>query len=179
MLALALSPAGSRFGIDAWQRRRQDSTWVPPETTTAGVRFFQFMLPVIYSASGIAKMRGDWLSNPYVLWTQLHDSYQTPVSWALANILPAFAWTGFQVGTLVFEVGAPLWFAWPKTRPIAFFVGVTMHLLIGLMFGPVKWFAMLMISLLVGAYLPKPLLDRVGALLSRAETSSTRGTAKA
>ena len=46
-----------------------------------------------------------------------------------------------------------------------------MHLLIGLTFGPVKWFALLMIALLIGAYLPASHLERLRPLLSRAEPS--------
>jgi hypothetical protein len=170
MIALALSPCGSRFGLDAWLKLRRDPAWIPPESTTAGVRFFQAFLPVLYSASGIAKVRGDWLSEPHVLWTHVHDSYQTVFSWALANALPPFGWTLMQGATLLFEVGAPVWFALRRTRSVAFYAGVTMHALIGLMFGPVKWFALLMIALLVGAYLPDRPLRRLRTLLSRVET---------
>jgi hypothetical protein len=56
--------------------------------------------------------------------------------------------------TLVFEVGAPLWFALPWTRIPALVYGVAMHAMIGLMFGPVIWFSLLMITLLVAAYAP-------------------------
>jgi uncharacterized membrane protein YphA (DoxX/SURF4 family) len=179
MLVLALSPCGSRFGVDAWLRRARDPKWKLPTLTTGGVRFFQAFVPVMYSASGIAKLRGDWLSDRYVLWTHVHDSYQTVVSWMLANALPAPSWTLLQGGTLVLEVGAPLWFLLPRTRPFAFCAGVTMHALIGLMFGPVKWFALLMIALLVGAYLPERALVRVSALLERLEAWRLPGRADA
>jgi hypothetical protein len=41
-----------------------------------------------------------------------------------------------------------------RLRKVAFYAAVTMHLCIGLKSGHVKWFALLMISLLVGWYLP-------------------------
>lgn len=149
-LALALSPAGARWSIDALRRRG------PLVTHVSGgcVRFFQIWIAVFYCSSGICKARGDWLTNPYVLWSHVHDSYQTPVSWFVANHLPAFAWTVMQATTLAFELGAPLWLGWRRTRPFALGYGLAMHALIGAMFGPVIWFALLMMVLLVAAYAP-------------------------
>lgn len=156
-LALALSPAGARWSIDALRKRG------PLVTHVSGgcVRFFQIWLAVFYCSSGICKARGDWLSNPHVLFTHLHDSYQTPVSWFAANHIPAFGWTAMQATTLIYELGAPLWFGWRRSRPFALAYGVAMHALIGAMFGPVIWFALLMIVLLVASYAPTTLLDRL------------------
>jgi len=162
-LALALSPCDVRFGVDAWRRRRggSPSAQPPPDHVTGGtVRFFQVFLVVMYSGSGIAKARGDWLSGQ-VLWTHLHDNYQTAVGWHVMNALPAGAWRILQDLTLVFEVGAPLWFALPWTRVPALVVGLGMHAMIGLMFGPVVWFALLMSGMLVACYAPRALLVRV------------------
>jgi hypothetical protein len=161
-LALCLTPSGSRWSVDAWWRRRRDASHVPPELVSWGcVRFFQVFLPVFYLSSGYFKAHGDWLSYPYVLWTHLHDSYQTPVSWLLANVLPAFAWTVLQGMTLVFECGAPIWFALPWTRRYATAWALAMHAMIGLMFGPVIWFSLLMMSMIAGGYLPERWLRRV------------------
>jgi uncharacterized membrane protein YphA (DoxX/SURF4 family) len=155
VLAVCLSPAGARWSVDAWLRKRRDPKWQPPTHVSWGsVRFFQFFLPVFYLSSGYAKAHGEWLSQPYLLYSHLHDSYQTFVSWFLANYMPAFLWTVLQGITLVFECGAPVWFALPWTRPFAFLWGVAMHAMIGLMFGPVIWFSLLMISLLVSSYGP-------------------------
>ena len=162
VLALCLTPSGARWSIDAWRRKRKDPKWVPPTHVSGGcVSFFQIFLPVFYCSSGFYKAFGDWLShyNDHVLYTHLHDSYQTPISWFLANHLPAFGWTALQWITLVFEMGAPLWFLLPRTRPIACLWGVSMHAMIGLMFGPVTWFALLMMTLLVGSYAPAHWLD--------------------
>jgi hypothetical protein len=119
------------------------------------VRFFQLFLVTMYSSSGIAKIRGEWLTRP-VLFTHLHDSYQTSVTHFLVGAMPAWGWSALQIATIVFEVGAPLWFALPWTRRIALFAGLGMHALIGLMFGPVVWFALLMSLLLVAAFGPMP-----------------------
>ncbi len=167
-LALAASPCGARWSVDAWLAKKKDPKLVLPKTTQSGaLRFFQILLPVIYSASGIAKARGDWLSHSYVLWTHLHDTYQTSFTVFLANLLPAGAWTILQYVTLGFEAGAPLWFGLKRTRTIGLIVGVGMHTMIGLMFGPVRWFALLMITLLVGSFLPDRFLDRALAKTAR------------
>lgn len=166
-LVLFLTPSGSRWSVDAWRRKRRDPSYQPPDLVSGGcVRFFQVMLPVFYCSSGIRKAVGDWLPgratySPYVLWTNLHDSYQTPVSWFLANHMPAFSWTVMQLVTLAFEVFAPIWFAVKWTRPYATGWALAMHLMIGLMFGPVIWFALLMIALVAGSYLPESWLRRV------------------
>jgi uncharacterized membrane protein YphA (DoxX/SURF4 family) len=169
MLTVVSGPAGSRLGLDAWRRRQQG--WKRPKKTRPleGVRFLQLFLAVVYCASGIAKARGDWLTYPLVLWTQLHDSYETAVTFALASVLPAWVWTFLQGLVLTFEVFAPLWFALPRTRPFALLIALGMHVMIGLMFGPVVWFALLMITLLVAAYMPDSLLTPVEALATRLE----------
>jgi hypothetical protein len=61
---------------------------------------------------------------------------------------------------LAFECFAPVWFGLPWARPYAMVFGVGMHLMIGLMFGPVIWFSLLMITLLVASYAPVPWLAR-------------------
>lgn len=160
-LALCLSPSGARYSVDAWRRHRRDPAAPRPTRVRGGcVAFFQLLLPVFYVSSGWCKATHDWLSEPHVLWTHLHDSYQTPVSWLLANHMPPWMWTAFQGAVLVFECGAPLWFALRPTRPYALAFGAVMHLMIGLMFGPVIWFSLLMISLLVASYAPERWLAR-------------------
>lgn len=160
-LYLCLTPSGARYSVDAWCRGRRDTAATRITLVSGGcVRFMQFLLPVFYMSSGLCKAIGDWSSNYYVLWSHLHDSYQTPVSWWLGNHLPQPAWPALQVITLVFELGAPLWFSNRYTRPYALAWAIAMHVMIGLMFGPVIWFSLLMIVLLVASYAPVRLLER-------------------
>ena len=164
MLVVCFSAAGARYGLDARRHARTRPDLTPPTHAPGGpVRFVQLLLPAFYSASGLCKARGDWLSRNDVLYTHLHDSYQTAVSHWLANHLPAWGWGFAQWATLCFEIGAPLWFALPWTRTPALFYAVAMHLAIGLMFGPVIWFSLLMIVLLLSAYLPERVLLRLFA----------------
>jgi hypothetical protein len=161
LLALFVSPCGARYGIDAWRRARREPRRLPPTHVPGGsVRFFQLFLVTMYSSSGLAKARGDWLSKQ-VLWTHVHDQYQTTAAWLLTRALPGWSWWAFQGLVLTFEVGAPLWFALRWTRRPALVVGLGMHAMIGLMFGPVFWFALLMGSMLAACYLPEAWLLRV------------------
>jgi hypothetical protein len=168
-VALFASPAGARYGIDA-QRRPADAS-APTHVSWGNVRFFQFLLMFMYAASGIAKARGGWLTNPYVIWTHLHDSYQTWFTYLLANKVPAAGWSVFQYVALTYELGAPLWYSLSRTRPVALAVGLGMHASIGLMFGPVVWFSLLMMSLLIASFAPVTMLARV---LCRIEDASMR-----
>jgi uncharacterized membrane protein YphA (DoxX/SURF4 family) len=157
MVALALSAAGARFGVDAWlnSRREGEPSQSPTHAPGGAIRFVQLFLPIFYCSSGICKGRGDWFSRWDVLWTHLHDSYQTPVSFFLAENLPAGSWALMQLATIVFEIGAPLWFALASTRSVALLYALAMHALIGLMFGPVIWFSLLMMILNVTAFAPE------------------------
>lgn len=166
VLGLCLTAAGTRYSVDSWLRRRKDPRGpLPTHVTWGQVRYFQAMLVVLYCASGIAKMNGDWLDHPAVLWTHVHDSYQTGFSHWFSNLMPAWGWGPMQYATLGYEALAPLLFAWATTRPWAVAYGLAMHLLIGLMFGPVVWFALLMMSLIAGGFLPVPWLERALARL--------------
>jgi hypothetical protein len=174
MIAIAFSPAGSRLGLEAYLNRKK----APPSDpfqASGSVRFLQLLVVAMYSASGIAKARGDWLKVPLVLFSHVHDSYQTAVSFALASILPAWIWTGLQGMVLAFEVFAPLWLGLARTRPWALLFGLGMHVMIGLMFGPVRWLALLMMTLLTAGYAPDGLLERIDARIDRLGEPSEGG----
>jgi uncharacterized membrane protein YphA (DoxX/SURF4 family) len=164
MLAVAAGPAGSFLSVDAWRARQRgdaQTLCARAERPCGSIRFLQVLPVTLYSASGIAKMRGDWLRVPLVLFSHVHDSYQTAISFALASALPGWTWTALQGLVLAFEVLAPLWFGLARTRPFALVFGLGMHAMIGLMFGPVVWFALLMMILLLAGYLPERYLERL------------------
>jgi hypothetical protein len=174
VLAIALSPAGARYSVDAYRRARRGEP-LPTHVSGGVVLFFRALLVVMYCASGICKARGDWLETPHLLFTHLHGSYQTPVAHFAANHFPSWSWNVLQGITLTFEAGAPLWFALSKTRPYALAWGLAMHALIGLMFGPVIWFSLLMSSLLVGCFVSHAWLER---MLSFIEPRAARPEAR-
>lgn len=175
VLALFLTPSGKAFGFDAWlaNRRRGKARVVGGDAgadervhagssvTWGNVRFFQVLVVVLYCASGISKIKGDWLTHQAVLWTHMHDSYQTAIAYWVTCVLPGAAWTPLQYLVLGFETLAPLWFAWPLTRRPALILGLGIHAFIGFCFGPVKWFALLMSVLLLGGFAPRSWLVRL------------------
>jgi len=79
-IALLLSPCGARYSVDSWlASRKHPGARLPTRVAGGCVRFLQVFLVVFYFSSAVCKMRGDWLEQPVLLWTQLHDSYQTPM----------------------------------------------------------------------------------------------------
>jgi hypothetical protein len=174
-VALFATPCGARYGFDAWHRvQASPGTRLPTHVTWGNVRFFQLLLIFMYTASGIAKMKGDWLSRSDILWTHLHDSYQTPISYFLACNVPPGGWTFFQGMTLIYETGASIWYGVRRTRVAALFVGLGMHAGIGLMFGPVIWFSLLMSTLLLGSFAPASWLERWLRRVWETRTPSSR-----
>jgi uncharacterized membrane protein YphA (DoxX/SURF4 family) len=155
MLAVASGPAGTRLGIDAWLKRKRGGKRPRKRRSIPAVRFVQLFLPVFYSSSGIAKAHGDWLTTPHLLWTHLHDTYQTDISFLIARFTPGWGFNVLQWLVLLFEAGAPIWFLIPWTRKYAFLFGMALHLMIALMFGPVIWFGFLMMAVLACAYMPE------------------------
>lgn len=174
MLAVAVGPAGTRLGFDAYWKRKKSGKRPKRIRASGALRFLQLLPVVIYSASGIAKVRGDWLKEPLVLWSHLHDSYQTPIAFALASVLPAWTWTLLQGLVLAFELFAPLWFGLARTRTPAFVFGLGMHTMIGLMFGPVLWLALLMMTVLVASFTPDRFLGPLEALARWLEPAQGR-----
>ncbi len=172
MIALAFSGADVALSVDRWWRTRKADGHKPHvaslRTSGGALRFFQVLLPTFYCASGLCKAQGHWLERSDLLYTHLHDSYQTGVSLWLANHMPAIGWGLLQHTTLAFETLAPLFFGLAVTRPYALAYGLVMHLMIGVMFGPVIWFSLLMMTLLLGAYGPASVFDR-GQDAARAE----------
>jgi uncharacterized membrane protein YphA (DoxX/SURF4 family) len=159
--SLAFTPCGAAASVDARRLKARGAAPVAlPLVSGGNVRFFQILVGVMYLATGIAKVRGDWLLRSDVIYTNLHDSYQTLVSYFLASKVPAWAWTGFQGLVLVLELGAPLWLTLRWTRGPAVLLLLGMHVVIGLGFGPVVWFALLMAALLVSCFAPTRWLER-------------------
>ncbi|MCX6857003.1 MAG: HTTM domain-containing protein [Verrucomicrobia bacterium] len=110
------------------------------------IRVIQTTLVLQYFASGWAKaFVGDWLKYNDVLSTIIQGNFRTDfAAWCL-RLLPAWCWTAMQWTTLLFELEAPALFFIKKFRPIAFLLGIGLHLMIALMmedlilFGVVMW----------------------------------------
>lgn len=113
----------------------------------APVRVMQATLVLIYFVAGYTKCHpGDWLKYPDVVWTQVQGFHRTEfAAWALRT-LPKGVWAMMQYGTLIFEVGAPVWFTCRRTRPFAIAFGLSLHLMIAVMMKGLIFFALQMWS---------------------------------
>ncbi len=137
------------------------------------LQFLQAFLVVFYAASGFCKFEGEWTTHTHLIWTHLHSSYETALSYYVGRYTPTWAWQGMQLATLIFEMGAPLWFYADRTRPFAIAFGVIMHISIGLLFGPVIWFSLLMITLILVAFGSEKMWQRVTRLKRTRQTQAT------
>lgn len=160
MAAIAVAPVGRRLRLPVdWGASPDPAEEHDPP---GAMRFLQVLPVVIYSASGICKARGDWLEHSAVIWTHVHGSYHSIVTYLIASATPPSGWALMQWSVLIFEVGAPLWLFWRRTRTAAVVFAIGMHLMIGLMFPPVIWFSLLMSTLVVVGFVPSDLFSRVG-----------------
>jgi hypothetical protein len=159
IVALCFTPCHQAWSLDARLSRKGKA--VPTLATWGNVRFFQILLVLMYCMTGVAKWKGEWLSEPMLLWTHLHGSYQTGAGYLMARNLPMEIWPFLRWVVLAFELLAPLWFLMPWTRLPALYIGLGMHFFIGLMFGPVVWFALLMAVLLLGCFSPESWLTGI------------------
>lgn len=101
--------------------------------SAALLRVVQATLILHYFAAGLAKAGGDWLSHSDVLWSQIQGVYRTDFAAFALRTLPKWAWSGLQHTLLAFELCAPLLFTMRRLRPVAFVLGLGLHLMIALM----------------------------------------------
>ncbi|KIG12739.1 hypothetical protein DB30_01097 [Enhygromyxa salina] len=105
------------------------------------VRILQATVLLQYVGAGICKLRGNWLTNPQVLWLQAQDIYMTKLAAWMVRELPPGAWAALQYGALAFELLAPLLLCVRRLRPIGFAWGLAMHTGIALMMHRVGLFS--------------------------------------
>lgn len=110
--------------------------------SAAPLRVVQATVLAIYIVAGIAKCQpGDWLRHTDVLWTHVQGFHRTDLAAWMLRMLPLWAWSVMQYMTLVFEVFAPVWFCWRRTRFFALAYGFSMHLMIALLMKGLIYFA--------------------------------------
>jgi hypothetical protein len=128
VLLLAPRPAGEPARQIAWP-----------------VRVLQLTLLLQYLGAGVCKaVSGDWLDRSDVLWTQVQGVFMTDLAATLVRWLPTWGWTAIQHLALGFELVAPLLFAIRRLRPLAFVLGLGMHLIIALTMAKLIWFSLQM-----------------------------------
>jgi hypothetical protein len=124
------------------------------------LRVLQVTLIVHYVSAGWCKaFGGDWLARSDVLWTQVQGLYRTDIAAWLVDVVPRGGWAAMQHVALGFELLAPLLFVVHRLRPVAFVVGLGMHLVIALTMYKLTYFSLQMACF----YLLFVDADRLGA----------------
>jgi hypothetical protein len=120
-------------------------TGEPPLQIAWPVRVLQLTLVLQYLGAGLCKaVWGDWLDRQDVLWTQVQGVFMTDAAAALVRWLPDWGWTLIQHLALGFELAAPLLFAFARLRPLAFLLGLGMHLIIAVTMAKLIFFSLQM-----------------------------------
>jgi hypothetical protein len=108
----------------------------------------QAVVVIIYWAAGWTKAFGEgvWLKHPDTLKLVMQGFHRTDIAAWTLRYFPDWLWTAMQGGTLLFEIGAPVWFFCRVTRPFALLAGIGLHLGIALSMKNVWPFSLQMIA---------------------------------
>ena len=108
-------------------------------------RCLQLLLVTQYAASGLCKtINGDWWGGEDVLWMQVQGIYMTDAAAWMVRTLPHAVWRVQQEIALWFELLAPILFAWPRLRPIAFVIGLGLHAIVAITMDQLIYFSLQM-----------------------------------
>jgi hypothetical protein len=108
-------------------------------------RMLQITVVAQYFGSGLCKaLNGDWWGGEDVLFAQVQGVYMTDFAAWLVRTLPHWAWTVQQELALWFELLAPLLFAVKRLRPLAFVLGLGLHLVVALTMHQLIYFSLQM-----------------------------------
>ena len=156
---LALCPAGAYWTIERGEGRTV-SAWP--------VRVLQATLIVQYFTAGWCKLvHGDWLANPYVMWTQMQGWYRTDLASWLLREQPAGLFSWLQYGALTFELGAPLLFGVKRLRPLGYVTGLIFQVGTALVAYQLAYFSLQMVCFYV-VFMDEDRLRRIHARFSSA-----------
>jgi hypothetical protein len=103
----------------------------------------------LFTAGWSKVVFGEWLVNPYVLWTQMHGTFRTEFAAFLLNHLPLKIWAFFQLFSLMFELLAPVLFLKKNFHWIAFLWGGAFQIMIALTMGHLIYFNLIILSFFV------------------------------
>lgn len=138
---LACVPLGSYLSLDP-APDGPHSVWP--------IRVLQATIVLQYFLAGLCKvMHGDWLENPYVLWTQAMGYYRTDVAALFLRTLPPAAWVAMEYTALGFELLAPLLFGVRRLRPLAFLLGIGFQVLSALLMDQLVYFGLQLLAFYV------------------------------
>jgi hypothetical protein len=128
---LMLCPCGAVWSADAWRRRRTESSGPRLYVYPWPIALLFVQLTVIYFYNGVHKVLGPQWRSGEVLHYVLGDLVMTRMSYARLPL----PYVVTQVTTWIvlgWELAFPLLVLWRPTRVIALFMGVCLHIGIGL-----------------------------------------------
>ncbi|NVB43357.1 hypothetical protein G6O69_36365 [Pseudenhygromyxa sp. WMMC2535] len=119
-------------------------------------RMLQLTLIAQYFASGLCKtINGDWWTGEDVLWMQIQGIYMTDAAAWMVRVLPHWVWGVLEALALWFELLAPLLFGIRRLLPVAFCLGIGMHLMIAMTMDQLIYFSLQMCCFYL-VFLPAP-----------------------
>jgi hypothetical protein len=160
------------FFILAIQPRPRE-VWIEGETAPSlrqsawPIRVIQATLLIQYFTAGTCKVfHGDWLRDPYVLYTHVVGVYRTEAAAWIIHNLPHLAWPVMGYSALGFELLAPVLFLVRRLRPAAFVWGWGFQLMIALTMKDLIFFSLQMMSFYL-LFLPEAWIVRWEEALQR------------
>jgi uncharacterized membrane protein YphA (DoxX/SURF4 family) len=150
-LIVAVSPSGRAWSLDAWlAARRAGANGVasPAEISAWSLRTLQWFLLIWYATAGISKLNNAWSfpGRGDLVFGHIQGAYMNDVSFFVLHNAPRWTLAFMETITIIFEVGAPLWFVNSRTRPFAMMIGAGMHIGIASMFIKLWFFSIQMIA---------------------------------
>ena len=122
LFLMAVVPAHHAQSIDAWRRPAVRSQLVPKWC----LWLLRFQVGIVYVFAGIAKITPDWLrGEPLRRW--LHARDDLPIIGPLLRTEGAVWFFGY--GGLLFDLFVVPFLLWRRTRPFAFALAVSFHLM--------------------------------------------------
>ena len=131
-------PGSAYFSVDANKNPARSFAQIPRWT----IDIIKLLLAMVYFYAGLAKLNSDWLVNamPLKIWLSAHANLPVIGSLLIKNwVAYAFSWFG-----AFYDLFIPLLLINKRTRPVAFTLVVSFHLMTSLLF-PIGMFPYIMI----------------------------------
>ena len=134
-------PLNRAISLDA---RRAPPAVDGPSIPITAIWMMRAQIGLVYVFAGIAKLNPDWLFHAQPLRIWLYNSGDAPlVGWLIRESWAAYAMS--YAGAL-FDLTIVGWLLYRKTRPLAYAVLVTFHVITGLLFPTIGVFPWVMIG---------------------------------
>ncbi|MEM9458743.1 MAG: HTTM domain-containing protein [Myxococcota bacterium] len=145
LFVLAIAPATRSVGADETGADETGADETGERQRAWPTRMLQLLVVTMYGASGLCKaIHGDWWGGQDVLWMQVQGFYMTDAAAWMVRTLPHWAWDVQQQLALWFELLAPLLFALRRLRPLAFVLGLGLHLVVAVTMEQLIYFSLQM-----------------------------------